>query len=1377
MRPLSSFRFIALLLLVCFSALFPTQQIAVAKGGPLPPEPPTSNAPALVYLHGGGVYVLKLEDKAISVRRGPQLISRFSIASLTSPLIINGLDGVDETLRIDFQEGNPIPASGLIFNAGLGDRDIIELINGQANRVVYEFYSETSGAIEVDGRKLIYQGLEPIVDNLNTADRVLEFTSGAETITLSDDAASTAGQTYIDSTAGENLTFTNPTSSLTINTSTVGGTAGTDTILIEGVDPDWDADLIINADADDSAYFQTNPLDLGASGALSVTAGSGIYIGQNITTGDGQTFVDNVILTSDVTLSDSGTLGIQLESTVDSDGTPRNLSIETSNTISEVDFDAAVGGNSPLKNITITNAGLIHSLAAADFNLTGNFLQNGSGTVRQASDITTAGGNIEYQGPLYLNANVTLDTSSSGGNITFGNTINDDGAVSNRTLTISAGTGNVTFNGVVGGIVDPDFININNADTVTANEELGAATAINIYASTIAFNADITGTCNLSLSPTNTSTFTSGATFSYLGETTFNTGTNYINGTLSAGGGSVWVTGSGTTLAGTGSLNRPTTVMNGSSLAPGNTPGIFHTGDITFTVGSTLNVEIGGTTPGSGASYYDQLDVTGSVNIDPSAILNLASYGGFTPSPGQTFTIINNDGTDPITGNFNGLPEGAIINDFLGSGLLAIITYQGGDGNDIVISVTSVSVTVSPSQTNEDGTSVLTYTFTRSDTITDSLTVNFLVGGTAKYNTDYTVSGADSFTSTNGQVTIPSGSNTSSILIAPTDDTVVELDETVIITVTAGTNYNAGSPSQATGTIINDDQATIDLVGESRAEGDSGGTKYTFTATLDSAVDVGVTVDYATVDDTATVADSDYITQTGSISFLGNAGEQHTITVTVNGDYKVEADEIFDLSLSNIQAQGRDVVFSSGNPTLNTSATILNDDAATVTLSGGGSKLEGDSGAVSYVFTATLDNPVQGGFDLNYTTNDDSATLADGDYIDNDGLLSFSGAAGESHTITVLANGDAKVEPDEAFNVALGPFANTALAADLSAAGSPQSGVILNDDADIIAGADQIVDENETVRLDPATFTDPDNPDPHTATIDWGDGTPIENGVVNQTGDQGAIAGEHTYLDNGRFTVTVCITGAISGTTCDTFETTVNNVNPVLYPITDQVAYEGNEFTFVAHFNDVGTLDTHTANIDWGDGTVVDPLPLTEPTLTSSGVITLTHTYLIDGLYTAQICVKDKDGGENCLAFDTEVQPVWRFRGTVEQAEANALRSNSVNGLPVAGATLHLFGRNFGEAAPGELIKTEVTDIDGFFNFFILSPWLYDIMRLEITPPEGMAIQEITSPSGVVVDANAVEWTTPPSVVLRSQILLTEATPTPTPTPTPNKFYLPLLLH
>ncbi len=60
-----------------------------------------------------------------------------------------------------------------------------------------------------------------------------------------------------------------------------------------------------------------------------------------------------------------------------------------------------------------------------------------------------------------------------------------------------------------------------------------------------------------------------------------------------------------------------------------------------------------------------------------------------TPVTGQTFIIVDNDGTDAITGTFAGLPEGATISNFLGSSLNAAITYVGGTGNDVVLTVLS----------------------------------------------------------------------------------------------------------------------------------------------------------------------------------------------------------------------------------------------------------------------------------------------------------------------------------------------------------------------------------------------------------------------------------------------------------------------------------------------------------------------------------------------------------------------------------------------------------------------------------------------------------------------------------------------------------------
>jgi len=46
--------------------------------------------------------------------------------------------------------------------------------------------------------------------------------------------------------------------------------------------------------------------------------------------------------------------------------------------------------------------------------------------------------------------------------------------------------------------------------------------------------------------------------------------------------------------------------------------------------------------------------------------------------------------------------------------------------------------------------------------------------------------------------------------------------------------------------------------------------------------------------------------------------------------------------------------------------------------------------------------------------------------VNNDGSLLFSGTAGEVKTITVLVNGDTKVEADEAFSVALGAISGLA---------------------------------------------------------------------------------------------------------------------------------------------------------------------------------------------------------------------------------------------------------------------------------------------------------------------------------------------------------------
>ena len=137
------------------------------------------------------------------------------------------------------------------------------------------------------------------------------------------------------------------------------------------------------------------------------------------------------------------------------------------------------------------------------------------------------------------------------------------------------------------------------------------------------------------------------------------------------------------TLAGTGTLGE-VSLSAGATLAPGNSPGTLHTGNVTFNDGSLLALDF------SSSSVSDQLAVTGSVTLGGN--IGLALNLAYAPDAADTFVIIANDGSDPIdTGagllSSGGTPleEGAT---FLSGGASWTISYIGGTGNDVTLTVT-----------------------------------------------------------------------------------------------------------------------------------------------------------------------------------------------------------------------------------------------------------------------------------------------------------------------------------------------------------------------------------------------------------------------------------------------------------------------------------------------------------------------------------------------------------------------------------------------------------------------------------------------------------------------------------------------------------------
>ncbi|MFN7553779.1 Calx-beta domain-containing protein, partial [Microcystis sp.] len=299
----------------------------------------------------------------------------------------------------------------------------------------------------------------------------------------------------------------------------------------------------------------------------------------------------------------------------------------------------------------------------------------------------------------------------------------------------------------------------------------------------------------------------------------------------------------------------------------------------------------------------------------------------------------------------------------------------------------------------EDGTTNLVYTFTRSGVTTNPLTVNYTLGGTATLNTDYTRTG------TNNTVTFVAGSSTATVTVDPTADTIVESNETVILTLAAGTGYTVGTPNAATGTITNDD-TSVTLAVSPASVTEDGTTNLVYTFTRSGVTTNPLTVNY-TLGGTATL-NTDY-TRTGTTNTVTFAAGSSTATVTVNptADTTVESNETVILTL----AAGTG--YTIGTPNAVT-GTINNDDFSQLSINDI-TVVEGkDNNAI---LTVTVDNPNPQPITFNYTTAPINAT-ANVDYTSKTGTITIA-ANTSTATISIPILNDNLNEADEAFTVTL----------------------------------------------------------------------------------------------------------------------------------------------------------------------------------------------------------------------------------------------------------------------------------------------------------------------------------------------------------------------
>ena len=404
----------------------------------------------------------------------------------------------------------------------------------------------------------------------------------------------------------------------------------------------------------------------------------------------------------------------------------------------------------------------------------------------------------------------------------------------------------------------------------------------------------------------------------------------------------------------------------------------FSVADATVEEGGTLQFVVSRTGDISAAVTVDYTTANGSAAAgnDYTAKTGTLSFAAGVAS--KTINIITTDDSqiesdETISLILSDASNGGTIADGAAIGTIA--------DEDFAFSVANATV-------EEGGT--LQFVVSRTGDTSIASTVDYATAnGSAKAGNDYTAK--------TGTLSFAAGETSKTINVATTDDSLIESDETVTLTLSDAGNGGTIADGAAIGTIADEDFA----FSVANATVEEGGTLQ-FVVSRAGDTSIASTVDYATANGSAT-AGNDYTAKTGTLSFV--AGEtSKTINVATTDDSLIESDETVSLILSDP---------SNGGTISDDTAigTIADEDFAFSVADA--TVVEG--GTMQFVVSRTGDTSIASTVD--YATASGSAT-AGNDYTAKTGMLSF--AVGEtSKTISIATVEDSVVEGNETFTVTL----------------------------------------------------------------------------------------------------------------------------------------------------------------------------------------------------------------------------------------------------------------------------------------------------------------------------------------------------------------------
>ncbi|MCP3953419.1 MAG: hypothetical protein GY697_14550, partial [Desulfobacterales bacterium] len=377
-------------------------------------------------------------------------------------------------------------------------------------------------------------------------------------------------------------------------------------------------------------------------------------------------------------------------------------------------------------------------------------------------------------------------------------------------------------------------------------------------------------------------------------------------------------------------------------------------------------------------------------------------------------------------------------------------------------------------------------------------------------------------------------------------DTQVEYDET--FTLTADSTHAAWNttPDSGTGTITNDDAATLSISDVNLAEGDGGPTAFDFTVTLSAAVGSAVTVVANTADGSATAGSDFGAVSNQTVTFTPGGALTQTVTVNVTGETLVEYDETFTVNLTDARFGGSVDVTRVTIADAQGLGTIPNDDTATLSINDV-SLAEGDAGTTAFDFTVTLSDSVVSDVTVVADTSPANATGGGTDY--NDVIsqtVTFTAGGALTQTVTVTAIGDSFIEADETFQVNLtDALFGGIVDATRTTITAPQGlGTIVNDDQATLAIND--VSHSEGANGDSTIYTftvtlSGDGDVDQAITVDY---TTTGGSATSGSGDFLASAGMLNFAgtNNEFHTIDVTVNGDDWVEYDETFSVTLSNI-------------------------------------------------------------------------------------------------------------------------------------------------------------------------------------------------------------------------------------------